>query len=139
MIRYFHNLFGQLPESIRFERPVSIWRKLWDHWITWGWVPIAVSFAWYHLLRSERTGKFIIVFSFSNPRIEGYYIVTDHWTRWGAKRGARRACGWDEFVDGLGGRVAMCRMLFGRDPVYPETEREKNIRILSREPENLLP
>lgn len=82
------------------------WRTPFD-WLSDKWVPIYCRFAWFHLMRAESDGHFIIVYqrkglTDDGPRVEGYHISSSSMTPAGCYKAARGDVFFDKLTRALG-------------------------------------
>ncbi len=96
-----YELFGEYEEWGR-----AGWRAPID-WLNEKWLPVYCRFAWFHLMRAESDGHFIIVYQRKNvpdsgPRVDGYRIDSSSWTPSGCQRAAQGSVFWDKLMDALG-------------------------------------
>lgn len=66
---------------------MKTYRKL-REWLYDKWITFYCRFHFFHLMRNEWTGAYVIVFDWNTKldEIDDYYIVSSSWTPWGCKR-----------------------------------------------------
>lgn len=78
-------------------------------WLYDKWITFYCRFHFFHLMRHERTGAYIIVFDWNTKldEIDDYYVVSSSWTPWGCKRSIDSEIFWEALMKEPGVREAI--------------------------------